>query len=194
MYRIQQFIDNFERFAFLREVDGDLNPTAQDPIVVLGREYSPENQVTRVWFLATSQQDVDGQGVTTVPHRVVSSKIRPGEPSLPADPTVRGIGGVGVEALHHMKQAQVRRDKEAAQFTAYCREWHQHLATIASQEKRIQQLESDLKAADVNVRDLAERNAALANELQQVQAEATALREEKSLTHRVRAWGRRWKR
>jgi hypothetical protein len=192
MYRIEQFVDNFERFGFLREVNGDLNPSEQDSYVVLGREYGPDNRVTRAWFLSTESMNSDGQGVGKIPHRVVSAKIVPGEPSQAPDPTARGIGGIGAETLSTLKKAQLRRDKEAQQFTTYCREWNQHLAKIAEQSARIQQLESDLNTADGNVRNLAERNATIADELQSTKAQLESLRAERTLTHRVREWGRSW--
>jgi hypothetical protein len=191
MHRIEQYLDNFARVAFLREVDGDLNPPTHSKIVVVARERDPSNRVTRAWFLAIEPHS-DGVGVTDIPHRIVASPPVPGEPSKPANPTAQGSGGFGEEVLVKIRQQQEKQARDLQHFTIYCREWHQHLATIAEQGSRIRQLESDLKTADANARDVAARNAILASDLQATTAELEALRQEKSLARRVRELGRRW--
>jgi hypothetical protein len=191
MYRIEQYLDNFSRVAFLREVDGDLNPTQSDHIVVVAREYDGDNRVTRAWFLGLQTQ-CDGLSVCKIPHRVVSPRIIPGEPSKPADPIAQSAGGMSQEVLVKIKQLQTQQAKELERHLVYCREWRQHLATIAEQAAKIQKLESSLTEADGRNRKFGQRAIALGSELQATKAGLEALRQKKSLTHRVREWGRSW--
>ncbi len=182
MYRIVSYLgDIATRCAYLRETAGDYQPTEIVPFVVCAREYDDSGACTRTWFLG-NHQSYDGSnslGDGAPTHRIVDSNILPGEESKPPNPMTRR--GDLQAVLHTLKQHQIKDAIKIRQTETFCRTYNDALRRAAN-------LEVELKTADENVRNLAERNSALATELQATKAELAALREQKSLTQRVRAW------
>ena len=178
-HRIVNYLDNpGGRTSYLREVDGDFQPAETSPYVVIAREYDELGKVVRAWFLSLHQFS-DGQSSLENPpkHRIVGSILTPGQPTPPRDPMVQK-GGDLQSVLHKLKQAEIKNILAIRQHETFC-------TTYSAAIQRAEQLESDLKTADENVHDLADRNANLASELQATKAELAALRESKSLWRMV---------
>jgi hypothetical protein len=68
----------------------------------------------------------------------------------------------------------------------YCKQVGDDRATLVQQAARIQQLESELSAADARNREFVERVASLANELQQAREALESLQQEKSVWRQLR--------
>ena len=183
MNRIVSYIgDIATRCAYLRESAGNYEPQEIHPFVVIAREYDESGKCTRTWFLGMGQAN-DGQnsfGNNAPRHKIVDPHIEAGVESKPADP-MYNRGGDLQALLHKLKQNEIKNILAVRQTETFCGTYHGALQRAADSE-------AELKTADENVRNLAQRNANLATELQQAQADLEALRTEKSLTQRVRAW------
>lgn len=213
IYRIELYIDNPERASFLREVEGDFNPGEQDCFVVVAREFAADNEnsrvVTRAWFLSTSQPSCDGESPPKAPkHKIVSTAIRPGEPTPPVDPTTVGSGGFSQVVLVKMKQSQIRQAKELEHHERFCKTYTdalkqaegwksnvEHLNKVVAQKNEdfntaIAQKDATIKQRYDEIFEL--KNETTLNRLQiaTLQASYSALEKRKSLTERVKAWFR----
>jgi hypothetical protein len=205
IYRIELYIDNPERASFLREVEGDFKPGAQDNFVVVGREYGGDETnrvVTRTWFLSTSQPSCDGEAPPKAPkHKIVSTAIHPGEPTPPADPTAVGSGGFNQEVLTRMKQSQIRQSKELEHHERFCKTYTDAKQRAIDVQTAFDRLETELAAQrlahsielqnrDDEIRELKNDSALNRQQIATLQASYSALENRKSLKERVKVWCR----
>jgi uncharacterized coiled-coil protein SlyX len=70
--------------------------------------------------------------------------------------------------------------------TIYCREWHDHVAKIAEQAARIEQLESSTREQSDTINGLQSAVAARVFTINELQSSLRLTRKQKSLSHRLR--------
>lgn len=198
IHRIELYIDNPERASFLREVEGDFNPAANDPFVTLAREYDETGRVTRAWFLYLDQLS-DGYSPRAMPpHKIVSTKLVAGEPTPLNDPTATGSGGFGPEVLSKIKQLQIRQAEELQRTDRFCQTYRDALKRVDDWRSNVEHLNTVVAAKELQIAKLKDRIVALENENQSNRQSIAALRESyinlekrKSLKEQFKAWSRR---
>jgi hypothetical protein len=230
MNRIEVYCPDITGFAWLREFVGRLAYGPGTPVacgggqanpdnypVVIAEEFNEASEVVRTWFVMVGKYEPVDDGsplaTCTLPHKIVSRDIKPGEPT-PAYDLNAPITIGKRPSRHDLQNMRAARDDRAAdrhRHTIYCQQWHDHLATIKRQAERIKQLESELSQADAAFKS---KMAAVDAEFQRRDREFSSARGEavhlrrmleaerkqfrqtlkrKSFLYRLRLWGRAWK-
>jgi hypothetical protein len=161
-------------FAFLRECSHPSIQINHEGVTVVAEEFSGETgEVVRTWFVLLGAHE-DGRPLPNItpPHILVSPDIKPGEPSQPPVPGYQPPTSIGQDQLRRMRVERNELLATRERHTIHCAEWHKHLAKIAEQSERIEQLESQHLAT------VAEHQ----SRVQQIEAVAVAATREQSDT------------
>jgi hypothetical protein len=187
--RIETFTD-LSRFAALREHAGAIQ-VGHDGIVILATETDETGATVRSWFvLIEPRRDGESLPKTCPAHTIVGTDLRPGEPTPP--PVPREALGLACEELMRLRKEQIDNHAERERHVIHCQQVLADRQQLVEQASRIEQLESELLLADARNRDFGERVADLNKQLTQSRSDLESLRREKSLSHRVKEWGRQW--